>query len=285
MTIVVLAAFASNSILCRLALREGQIDAASFTTIRLVSGAIALWLLFSFRSKSKGAGNPISGFMLAVYAIAFSFAYVSLETGIGALILFGAVQATMIAYGMFRGERPGIREWVGLLLALGGLVFLVSPGMTAPNPIGAALMAVAGIAWGVYSLRGRDIANPTLATAENFFWSVPLAVIVSAVLISKIEITNVGAIYAVISGVMTSGLGYVLWYTVQPSLTATRAAIVQLSVPILTAFGGVLVLSEHVTTRLVIASIATLGGVFLAVIFRQSPPTEFRRRTHERKTQ
>lgn len=227
----------------------------------------------------------MSGLLLALYAVGFSFAYVSLETGVGALILFGAVQATMIAYGMFRGERPGIREWAGLLLALGGLIFLVSPGMTAPNPIGAALMAVAGIAWGGYSLRGRGIANPSLATAQNFLWSVPFAVIVSAVFISKIEITNVGAIYAVISGVMTSGLGYVLWYTVQPSLTATRAAIVQLSVPILTAFGGVLVLSEHVTTRLVIASIATLGGVFLAVIFRQSPPTEFRRRTHERKTQ
>lgn len=264
-----LVAFASNSILCRLALREGQIDPASFSTIRLVSGAIALWLLFSLRSKSKGAGNAISGFMLALYAIAFSFAYVSLDTGVGALILFGTVQATMIAVGIVRGERPGIREWMGLVMALGGLTYLVSPGLTAPNPIGAALMAVAGIAWGVYSLRGRGSSNPSLATAENFYWSAPFAIAVSAIMFSRIEMTSMGVVYALISGIVTSGLGYVLWYMVQPSLTAIRAAIVQLSVPILTAFGGALVLSEHITSRLVIASIATLGGVSLAVLTRR----------------
>lgn len=279
-----LVAFASNSILCRLALREGHIDPASFTTIRLVSGAIALWLLVSLRSRRKGAGNPISGFMLALYGIAFSFAYVSLETGVGALILFGMVQATMISYGIWRGERPLVREWIGLLVAVGGLVYLVFPGLTAPDPIGAALMAVAGIAWGIYSLRGRGIANPSLATAENFFWSAPLAVIVSAVFISKIEITTVGAIYAIVSGVITSGLGYVLWYTVQPTLTATRAAIVQLAVPIFTAFGGAIVLSEQITLRLVIASIATLGGVSLAVFMRQRSAAESQRRKPRPKT-
>jgi len=265
----VLVAFASNSILCRLALREGQIDPASFSTIRLVSGAIALWLLFSLRSKSKGAGNAISGFMLALYAIAFSFAYVSLDTGVGALILFGTVQATMIAVGIVRGQRPGIREWMGLVMALGGLTYLVSPGLTAPNPIGAALMAVAGIAWGVYSLRGRGSSNPSLATAENFYWSAPFAIAVSAIMFSRIEMTSMGVVYALISGIVTSGLGYVLWYMVQPSLTAIRAAIVQLAVPILTAFGGAFVLSEHITSRLVIASIATLGGVSLAVLTRR----------------
>ncbi len=267
LTALALAAFASNSILCRLALREEQIDAASFTTIRLVSGAIALWLLFSLRSKQKGAGNAISGFMLALYAIAFSFAYVSLESGVGALILFGMVQATMISYGIVRGERPGLQEWLGLLIALCGLVYLVSPGLSAPDPLGAAFMAIAGIAWGAYTLRGRGAEHPALATAENFRWSAPFAIALSAVLFSQIEFTNVGVVYAVVSGVVTSGLGYILWYAVQPSLTSTRAAIVQLSVPILTAFAGALLLSEQITMRLIVASIATLGGIALAVCF------------------
>jgi drug/metabolite transporter (DMT)-like permease len=263
-------AFAANSILCRLALRGGHIDPASFTSLRLVSGALMLWLLV--RSRGAGgqrAGDGFSASALFVYAAAFSFAYVSLPVGVGALLLFGAVQACMLTAGLWRGERPSPAQVLGILLSLGGLVFLVWPGLTAPAPLGAALMFLAGIAWGVYSLRGRGAGDPARATAGNFLLAAPLALLLNLPLYPQFHVELAGVLYALASGALASGLGYVVWYAALKALTATRAAVVQLSVPLLAAFGGLLFLGEAFTPRLVIASLAILGGIALAVTARQ----------------
>lgn len=263
-----LVAFAANSVLCRLALGNAMIDAASFATIRLVSGAITLWLLAAFlaRKNSSGSrGNWASALALFTYAIAFSFAYMSLSAGTGALILFGAVQATMILTGLHNGERPHLAEWAGLVVALGGLVYLVFPGLTAPSPTGAALMAAAGVAWGVYSLRGRGATDPILVTTDNFVRTVPLVLMVSLIMLPGVHLSPVGVLLAVSSGSLASGLGYVLWYAALPSLTATRAATLQLTVPVLAALGGVVFLGEVISLRLIVSGVMILGGVGLAV--------------------
>ncbi|MEE8527062.1 MAG: DMT family transporter [Gammaproteobacteria bacterium] len=272
LTVAALIAFAANSILCRLALGENTIDFASFTTIRLVSGAITLWLLTVVRSRTPSTAHPgswLSAAMLFAYAITFSFAYVTLDVGTGALILFGAVQITMILAGLLAGERPRAFEWLGLAIAIGGLVYLVSPGLTAPSPIGAFLMAISGIAWGVYSLRGRGISDPVAATADNFIRSVPFVLLVSLVMIGSFDVSARGLVLAVLSGALASGLGYVVWYAALKGLTATRAATVQLVVPVIAAAGGALLLTEPVTTRLILASVFILGGVALAVLTHQ----------------
>ena len=266
-------AFAGNSIICRLALGEGTTDAASFTTIRLISGAAMLWLvvrLWKRNDAARARGSWLSAASLFLYAISFSFAYLTLTAGTGALILFGAVQATMILAALWSGERPGVIQWTGLVIAIAGLVVLVSPGLSAPSPIGSLLMALAGIGWGVYSLRGRNAADPAAETADNFLRTVPMVLVVSLINLGDVRITTEGIGLASLSGAIASGLGYVILYTALRGLTATRAATVQLSVPVLAAFGGVLLLSEPMTIRFVVASILILGGVGLTLLGRST---------------
>lgn len=262
-------AFAGNSLLCRLALKEARIDAVSFTSTRILSGALVLWLLLRLRDgRQPPTGNWLSALALFVYAAGFSFAYVSLPAATGALLLFGAVQATMIGYGLWRGERFGVQQGAGLLLALGGLIGLLLPGLSAPPLSGALLMMAAGIAWGVYSLRGQGGGEPTRATAGNFLRAVPFALLLSMVSYPLARFDVAGILYALVSGALTSGLGYVLWYAVVPHLKATRAATVQLSVPVLAALGAVFWLGETVSARLLIASCAVLGGIALVILGR-----------------
>lgn len=268
-------AFAANSVLCRLALGRGAIDAASFTMIRLITGALALLLLCAVQGKAGRAAfrlDLISVAALFGYAAAFSFAYRDLTAGTGALLLFGAVQATMIGTGLVRGERPLIAEWLGLVLALGGLGWLVYPGLASPPPVAAALMALAGIAWGVYSLRGRRSGDPLQTTAANFIWAVPPAFVLFLVGRSGSIISPSGMGWALLSGALASGVGYALWYAALPRLTATRAATLQLTVPVIAALGGVAFLAETVSFRLALASALVLGGVGLAIFGRRLTP-------------
>jgi drug/metabolite transporter (DMT)-like permease len=259
-------AFAGNSILCRLALKHTAIDPASFTLIRLLSGAIVLWLAtLRAGSHQGGSGNWLSACALAAYAAGFSFAYVSLPAPTGALLLFGAVQATMIGHAIWSGERMRPVQTLGLLIAGGGLVTLFLPGLHAPAPGGALLMCIAGIAWGVYSLRGRNAGEPVRTNSGNFLRAALLAALLSVLLRERTAIDAAGAGYAVASGALASGLGYALWYAVLPSLKASTAATLQLSVPPLAAFGAVLFLDEAISTRLVLASFATLGGIALVL--------------------
>ena len=271
LTAFALIAFAANSILCRMALGNGAIDPASFSTVRLVSGAVVLWLIVKASPNVKAdkhSGSWWSASMLFLYAVAFSFAYVSLNAGMGALILFGSVQATMITAGIIKGERPHILTWCGLLIALAGLVYLVLPGLEAPSFSGAALMTIAGFAWGVYSLRGLGVTNPVSVTADNFLRSVPLTVVVSLILLSALQLSLKGVLLACLSGGLTSGIGYVVWYAALRHLAATRAAMLQLLVPIIAALGGVLMLAEQITLRLVLAGILIMSGVGLTLVFR-----------------
>ncbi len=269
LTAITLVAFASNSVLCRMALAHGAIDPTSFANLRILSGAATLWIIsVLFRRRSRPSGSWISASMLALYAFAFSYAYVSLSTGTGALILMGSVQMTMIVAGIRAGERPIPIQWIGLLLALGGTVYLVSPGITGPPVIGSTLMILAGFAWGVYSLRGRGSGDPITTTTDNFIRAVPILLVLNLLHIGEMRWSTQGVLLAVISGSLTSGIGYVLWYAALRGLTATRAAVVQLAVPVIAAMAGVLFLSEEIVARLVIASVAVLGGVGLAVAGR-----------------
>lgn len=270
LTSITMVAFASNSLLCRLALQHAAIDAASFSSIRLVSGAIMLAILARFNAgrAPKARTDWTAAAMLFAYVAFFSFAYLTLSAGTGALILFGAVQLTMLGAGLRAGERFEPLGWAGFALALGGLIYLVSPGVTAPTPLGAALMTVAGVAWGVYSLRGRGLDNPLGATASNFLRAAPMALALSAVLASRAHATPAGIALALASGAITSGIGYVIWYAALKGLTAIRAAAVQLSVPPIAAFAAVLFLGEPLTPRLMVASGAILGGIALALASR-----------------
>jgi drug/metabolite transporter (DMT)-like permease len=270
LTLLAMIAFASNSLLCRAALKHTSIDAATFTFVRIFSGAAVLWVLIKMRKvTSKESGNWWSGLALFVYAAAFSFAYVDLAAGTGALLLFGAVQATMILWGFGKGERLDAIQIVGLLLAAAGLVVLLFPGLAAPPIGGSILMLAAGLAWGVYSLRGKSSRDAIAATAGNFLRAVPFAALVSVLMLSKMHLDSLGITYAVISGAITSGLGYVIWYAALAGLKAASAATVQLSVPVLAATGGILLLGEPITLRYAIASIAVLGGIFLVIIERR----------------
>jgi drug/metabolite transporter (DMT)-like permease len=273
-TVLALIGFAANSLLCRAALENGawRIDAASFTSLRLLSGALVLALLLRVRGGGARRGSWGSALALFAYAAGFSLAYVRIPAGVGALLLFGCVQATMLGVGLFRGERPRPLEWLGLAMALGGLLVLRLPGATAPDPLGATLMAGAGVAWGVYSLRGRGNADPLAATADNFLRSVPMTVALSVLGLLTLEApraTPMGVGLAVASGALASGVGYSLWYAALPHLTAMRAAVVQLAVPVVAAAGGVLLLGETLTVRLVGAGSALLCGVLLALTARQ----------------
>ena len=269
-TSAVMVAFAANSLLCREALASGSLGASSFTLVRLACGAVCLWILARLRSRDGSVGGDwLSAAALFGYAAAFSFAYISLSAGTGALLLFAAVQITMIAYGLWCGERLTPLQIVGAVAAVGGLVWLVLPGVEAPEPLGALLMLTAGASWGVYSLRGRDAQDPTATTAGNFIRALPFAVALFLLTGGRQEVwTPAGLIYAAASGALASGLGYALWYTVLPNLKATTAATLQLSVPILAALGGVLLLSEALTLRFGTASLAVLGGILMFILHR-----------------
>jgi drug/metabolite transporter (DMT)-like permease len=267
LTLLAMIAFAGNSLLCRFALKRTEIDAASFTFIRIFSGAVTLWLIVTIRKATwQNAGSWASALALFAYAAAFAFAYISLSAGTGALLLFGAVQATMIIWGLRKGERLRTRQWLGFALAVGGLVALLFPGLSAPPKAGALLMICAGIAWGIYSLRGKGAGDALSATAGNFLRAVAFATVLTLALLPWVKLDRAGLGYAVLSGAIASGLGYVIWYSALPELKAASAATVQLSVPVLAAAGGILFLSESITLRFLLASIAVLGGIALVVI-------------------
>jgi drug/metabolite transporter (DMT)-like permease len=269
--LLALAAFAANSLLCRLALGSGAIDAASFSTIRLASGALFLLSgsCLTGRAPERSTGSWQSASSLSLYAICFSFAYTRLSAGSGALLLFGAVQGTMVLHGLRAGERPTLAQWLGLVVAGAGLVCLVLPGVTAPAPVAAILMLLAGVAWGFYSIRGKGSADPLGTTTGNFLRATPFAAAVSMLTLPHLHVSTAGALLATLSGSLASGAGYVLWYSVVPRLTTSIAATVQLTVPVLTACGGVLLLGEQLTPRLLLAGLAVLGGVGTAVLNRR----------------
>jgi drug/metabolite transporter (DMT)-like permease len=266
LTALTMAAFAANSLLTRGALGAGHIDAASFTIIRLGTGAAALALLLGARAGARAdRGSWSSALSLAGYAVAFTIAYTRIGAGVGALLLFAAVQVTMIGVGLARGERPLRRDWLGLALAMAGLVWLTVPGATAPNTIGAALMIAAGVCWGAYSLAGRASSDPLSATAGNFWRAAILAAVALALAVDLEQITWTGVLLATSSGALASGIGYTIWYTALPRLGAWRGALVQLTVPVVTAFGGVLFLHESITARLAVAAVLVTGGVGLSL--------------------
>ncbi|MDH3990809.1 MAG: DMT family transporter, partial [Gammaproteobacteria bacterium] len=267
LTGVAMLAFAGNSILCRLALRDGAIDPASFTSVRLVSGAVALMVILWITRRGdtpRAHGSWLSACMLFFYAICFSYAYITLSAGAGALILFGFVQGTMIAIGIWSGDRPTTPEWLGWSLAFAGLVWLVLPGVEAPPWSGASLMAVAGIAWGVYSIRGRTESDALASTASNFMLTVPMVAVLTLVTFTGADISTHGITLAIVSGAITSGIGYVIWYAALEYLSAIQAALVQLSVPAIATAGGVVLLLEPLSLRLLIASALVLGGISIA---------------------
>ena len=263
LTACALIGFAANSLLCRLALAPGLIDAASFTSIRICAGAATLMLLA--RGGLSG-GSWGSALALFAYAILFSVAYQRIGAATGALVLFGAVQVTMVGAGLRAGERPRAVEWSGLAIAVLGLVALSAPGLASPDLTGSVAMIMAGIAWGVYSLRGRRAGDPLATTAGNFVRCVPLALVASLVLVSEVHISPLGVVYAVASGALASGVGYSLWYAALRGLTATRAAIAQLAVPVIAALAAVPLLDESITWRLMLAGSAVLAGVGLACL-------------------
>ncbi|MBR9856759.1 MAG: DMT family transporter [Gammaproteobacteria bacterium] len=270
LTSLAMTAFAGNSLLCRAALIHTSIDAASFTTIRLISGAVVLWLVVRMRQDAPaGAGSWLSAIALFVYAAGFSFAYISLPAATGALLLFGAVQATMIGYGVWAGERLLKPQLIGLLLAFGGVIGLLLPGLSAPSLYGSALMLGAGVAWGIYSLRGKGVGDPTRATTGNFLRTVPITMAMSLFMLSDSSFDTAGFWYAVSSGALASGMGYAIWYTALPALKATSAATVQLSVPVIATLAGTVILDEPITVRLILASVAILGGIALVLLQKQ----------------
>ncbi len=275
LTLLAMLAFAANSVLCRMALGDHLIDAASFTTIRLVSGALMLALILLLKDSSlrKNITLDIKASMaLFLYAICFSFAYIDLTTGTGALILFGTVQLTIIIYGVFQGDRPKVTAWLGILIACSGLAYLVSPGVTAPSLTGTILMITAGLAWGVYTWCGKGVSKPVASTTWNFIGTIPMAIAASLVFIGKIDVQLPGVLLAMLSGALASGVGYVIWYAALPYLKPSSAAVVQLSVPMIAALGGVLFMSEPFTIRLSIASATILGGIALVINTNRKKP-------------
>ncbi|MFB3063168.1 MAG: DMT family transporter [Gammaproteobacteria bacterium] len=261
-------AFAANSVLCRMALGVEAIDAISFTSIRLLSGATTLLVIVLASAKKdrlRSGGSWMSSAMLFLYALPFSLAYISLDAGTGALILFAAVQITMVGTALLFGDRPHPMEWIGLTLALLGLIYLLLPGLSAPPLGAAAMMFLAGVCWGIYSLRGRKASNPLVDTASNFLRCVPAALAVSLLFADEIWLSSKGVVLAITSGALASGLGYVIWYSALRGMSATRAATVQLSVPVIAALGGILFLAESLTIRLTLSSALILGGIGLAI--------------------
>lgn len=268
LTALAMVAFAANSLLCRMALTNTDIDAVSFTSIRLISGALLLLIIVRARhlqADSQSRGNWTSALALFIYAAGFSVAYTQLNTGMGALLLFGSVQATMILRGLVKGKWLNALQTVGFAMAVGGLIGLLLPGIAAPPKQPALLMMIAGIAWGVYSLRGKGAGNATAKTAGNFLRAALLAAIVSLVTLNSARLDANGVWLAIASGALASGLGYAIWYTALPMIKATTAATVQLSVPVIAAAAGIALLSEPLSLRLVIASAAILIGIAIVI--------------------
>jgi drug/metabolite transporter (DMT)-like permease len=272
LTLLAMIAFGGNSLLCRSALKHTDIDAASFTSIRILSGALTLRLIVRIRGEGRCIeGNWPSALALFVYAAGFSYAYISLTAATGALLLFGAVQATMIGYGFLLGERMGARQSAGLITALAGLVVLLLPGLSAPPLLGSMLMLSAGVAWGVYSLRGKGVEDPTCVTSGNFLRAAPMAAVLSMATLPWGSLDYTGLWLAMSSGALASGIGYAIWYTALRGLKATDAAAVQLSVPVIAAAGGIVFLGEAITLRLLITSAAILGGIALVIAGSELP--------------
>jgi drug/metabolite transporter (DMT)-like permease len=271
LTTLALIAFAANSLLCRLALRSQAIDPATFSAIRIAAGALILALLVRLPTgapPAPGGSTWTSAALLFLYAAPFSYAYLHLSAGSGALLLFASVQVTMVLVALSRGERPRPIQWIGLAVAIAGLVYLVLPGLTAPDPFSAFLMLLAGVAWGFYSLRGRSTTAPLAQTAGNFARAVPLALVLCLVVWPVPPVDASGVLWAVLSGAIASGIGYAVWYAALRQLTAITAAIVQLAVPILAGAGGILLLHEPLTVRLGLAAVLVLGGIAMAILGR-----------------
>ncbi|WP_421932246.1 DMT family transporter [Phenylobacterium sp.] len=270
LTVAAMFAFAANSILCRLALAHSSIDPASFTLVRIGSGVVALWIILAVGRKARAVGGTWRGALaLFAYAGAFSWAYVTLSASTGALLLFGAVQATMVMTGLVRGEKLTGPQWLGFVLSLAGLTVLLMPGASAPPLAGALLMIAAGVAWGAYSLLGRGAADPLVATAGNFLRALPLAAVACAIASAAgTHQAPDGVLYAVLSGALASGVGYTIWYAALPSLSPVQGASVQLSVPVITALAGTLTLGEGISVRLALTSMAILGGIGLVIARR-----------------
>lgn len=263
-------AFAGNSLLCRLALVHTHTDPASFTTIRVISAAVMLSLLVSISSarKTRKTRSWMPALSLFVYAAGFSFAYTHLSTASGALLLFGGVQLTMIGYGLYKGERLATIQLIGFLIAVSGVTVLLMPGIESPPIASAVLMLIAGAAWGIYSLKGQGIIYATASTKDNFKRTIPLAIVLNVLMLKNTNVDAAGLMYAVASGAIASGLGYALWYRVLPALKATHASTVQLSVPVIAAIGGYLFLDETLDLRIILASVATLGGIALVLLVK-----------------
>jgi len=273
-TFLSLSAFAANSLITRYALEQTAIDEASFIMLRVVSGALFLWLFLAIKKDKKivQGGTWSAAFALFIYAVSFTYGYGLIAAGTGALLLFGSVQITMTVAGYREGERLKVIQLVGFILALAGLVILMLPGISAPSFIGAFLMCISGIAWSIYTLQGRGASNPAASTAGNFIKAAPMATLLWLIVYlstkNTIDLANTGVIYALISGIVTSGIGYIIWYSVLPELKATQAAIVQLSVPLLVTLAGALLLNEVITLRIILASLAILTGTILVLSFK-----------------
>ena len=282
-TFLALTAFAANSVLCRLALEmriDGPaIDAGSFTSIRLISGIVALLVILQLtKSSSKKAvegklkdtiktkGSWFAAAMLFIYAAGFSYAYISLETGTGALILFGVVQMTMIAVSIYSGNKLHYSEWLGVGLAFTGFVYLMLPGVSAPSLQGLVLMTLSGIAWGYYTLAGKGSKDPLGDTSSNFLRTLPFVVLLIVLNLDTVYLTDQGVYLAIASGAITSGMGYTIWYIALRSLQTMQAAVLQLLVPVIAAIGGVLFVEELLTTRIIVSALLILGGILLVVV-------------------
>jgi drug/metabolite transporter (DMT)-like permease len=277
-TACALIAFAANSVLCRLALGGETIDAASFTIIRLLSGAIALIIILKLSNTLNGTpgskktsaskGSWTAAVMLFLYAVTFSYAYITLDTGTGALILFGTVQITIILVTIFSGGRLHATEWAGTLIAFSGFVYLVLPNVSTPSFSGFILMTISGIGWGIYTLKGRGSKNPLADTTKNFYLTIPLVIVLALLTFQNLNITTEGILLAIASGAIASGMGYTIWYIALAGLSATQAGVVQLLVPVIAAFGGVIFISESISFRLTISALFILGGILIVVLGR-----------------
>jgi drug/metabolite transporter (DMT)-like permease len=265
LTAATLVCFAANSLLCRAALGPALVDPATFTAVRMASGAGALLLILAARRARPERGSFVSGLALSVYAAAFSLAYVRIGAGVGALLLFAAVQVTMVGVAVARGSRPRPLHVVGILVAMAGLAWLVLPGASAPDPRGAVLMLASGAAWGVYSLSARSARDAVRATAYNFLVATPLVALLLLALAPRVPATGAGITLAVVSGAITSGLSYSIWYAVVPALGGLRAAVVQLAVPVLAGAGATIFLGEPLTPRVAASGAAILAGIALTL--------------------
>jgi drug/metabolite transporter (DMT)-like permease len=273
LTSLALIAFAANSVLCRLALGNNVIDASSFTIIRLLAGAIVLFCIVLFskgKTSTTSKGNLLSSFMLFLYAITFSFAYLSLDTGTGALILFGAVQITIIIHTLLSGNKLRPLEWLGVITSFLGFIYLISPGVSSPSIIGFVLMTIAGISWGIYTIKGQTSKNPLRDTTYNFIKTLPFITILYIATMTQSNYSTEGILLAIIAGGVTSGIGYTIWYMAIRGLSSIQSAVLQLLVPVIAAFSGVIFISEIITVRLTVSSILILGGVLIVTLYKYS---------------